>query len=141
MTSNCAWRWEGGGIGRVEVWFRFGEWEGRLVLRHRRDEEEEVTGEAEVGKGEGAGEQGNLKRRVRKIDLGDVILGMGGSEDEEEEEEEGKIIKEVAADLQWGRGETLVFCGFVSCRGVGVVEVSLLVFIFTYLLSPLSLYL
>jgi hypothetical protein len=139
MTSNCAWRWERGGIGRVEVWFRFGEWEARLVLRQRRDEEEEVTGEAEVGKSEGAGEQGNLKRRVRKIDLGDVILGMGGSEDEKEEER--KIIKEVAADLQWDRGETLVFCGFVSCRGVGVVEVCLLVFNITYLLSPLSLYL
>lgn len=98
-SSGSAWRvWEGGGgIARVELWFKSPRGERCVVVRNRGEEE---------------------KRRVRKVDLGEVVLGEG-----EKGSGEGSVIKEVEADLQWDKGEMVVFCGFIRCLRVGEVEV------------------
>ena len=103
-SSSTAWRvWEGGGgVGRVEVWFSLPKGEGCVVVRHRSE-------------GEG-------KRRVRKVDFGEVVLGLASGE-------EGRVIKEVEADLQWDQGETVVFCGSVKCFRVGDVQVRVRTFL------------
>ena len=101
-SSDTTWRvWEGGGgIGRVEVWFSLPNGEGCIVVRHRSEDEG--------------------KQKVRKVDLGEVVLGLasGGGE-----EGSGEVIKEVEADLQWDQGETVVFCGSIKCFRVGDVQV------------------
>jgi hypothetical protein len=108
MTSSSggAWReWEGGGgLAKVELWFRFAGGERSVVVRHRAE-------------GEG-------KRRVRRVDLGEVLLGLAS--EGEEVSGEGRVIKEVEANLQWDKGETVVFCGLVRCLRVGSVEVCVL---------------
>jgi hypothetical protein len=105
MASSSGSEWRvcdgGGGVGKVEVWFKFPRGEGCVVVRHR---------------GEGDGNEG--KRGVRMIDLGEIGLGLALGEGEE-----GRVIKEVEGDLQWDKGETVVFCGFVRCFRVGDVEV------------------
>lgn len=101
-SSGSAWRvWDGGGgIARVELWFKSPVGERCVVVRNRAED----------------GEEG--KRRVRKVDLGEVVLGEG-----EKGSGEGSVIKEVMADLQWDKGEMVVFCGFIRCLKVGEVEV------------------
>ena len=88
------------------MWFRFPTGEGCVVVVHH--------GEAHEDEQEG-------NRRVRKVDLGEIALDLtsGGGP------EEGRVIKEVKADLQWDKGETVVFCGFLRCFRVGFVEVCL----------------
>lgn len=109
-----------GGIGHIEVWFTFGEREGCVVLNHKREQAQVEETESDEGNSENAGLQEKPKRRIRIIELGEVVLGL---KEEREDTNEKKVIKEVEANLQWENSETLVFCGLVGCWCVGVVEV------------------
>lgn len=123
--------WEGGGgIGRVEIWINVESGEKvvdacvTVLHMHRQKDDED---EREEGDDQ---EEGKRKKTVRKIELGEVGLNLGSGSgsslvERGENVDERRIIKEVEANLEWKTGETVVFCGFMRCQCVGVVEVCL----------------
>ena len=98
------------------------------MLNHKREQARVGGTESDEGKSGNAEWQEKRKRRVRTIELGEVILSLG---EEGGDTNEKKVIKVVEANLQWDNAEMVVFCGLVRCCCVGVVEVCVSLFLYS----------